>query len=198
MTGVALQFEMAYRNTNAKRPIDFTPHLEISVSVASKNAWSSKGPRVMTLPQNDGRWKVVERYEYDVTLFFKTAGRIGTPSLFSAIYSLLIVMAGGFVTFLLAEVLCGLFIGRYMDKKTFTENNWAMITRLTLSGFQTGELQTAAMALGFSPVGPTPAEYAVGGFDSKSRRDGAGFMPASKQNSKTRGSKNGVVYVGDM
>jgi hypothetical protein len=141
LTGMALQFEMIYKNTNQKKVTDFTPHLEIAVSLASEKQWNSKGPRIMTLPQNDGRWKLVERYEYELSINFKSAGKIGTPSAFSIIYSFLIIMAGGVLTFLLAELMSGVWIHRYLEKKNFTENNWATLTRLTFEGFQTGELQ---------------------------------------------------------
>ena len=197
MTGVALQFEMVYKNTNLKRPTDFTPHLEILVSVATKGQWASKGPRIMTLPQNDGRWKLVERYEYATTIFFKVSGTIGSPSLFSAIYSFLIIIAGGVITFLLAEVMCGMFVNKYWDKKNFTENNWAMVTRLTLMGFQTGELQTAAMALGFKPVGPTPVEYAVGNFDSKAGKNTIGSLSLPEDKKKGVNRSNSIVYIGN-
>lgn len=77
LTGVGLLLEMAYKNTNPKKPFDFTKRLELNVMLASETQWNSKGPRIMTLPQNDGRWKLVERYEYDVAIFFKESGAVG-------------------------------------------------------------------------------------------------------------------------
>jgi len=152
------------------------------------------------VPQPNGTWKQVERYEYDLVVFLKTAGKIGTPSAFSLIYSFLIILAGGVATFLLAEIMSGMWIHRYFEKKNFTVNNWATLTRLTFEGFQTGELQRAAMALGFQPAGPSSSELAVGGFDNKAIKGGyaGAVLDKAATMSPKKASKSNVVYIGDI
>lgn len=186
MTGVNIILNMKYSNTNQKRVFDFSPHLEVTVTHASKENWASIGPRIMTLPQNDGRWKLVERYEYGINLSYQVMGGIGRMDTFSLIYSFLIIIAGFVLTFLVAEFLSGLWVKNYYDMKTFSENNWAMICKLTFDGFRSGQLQKSAMALGFKPVGPTANELAVGGL-------------SEDQNTSPRSPSGGkrVIYIGD-
>lgn len=132
---------------------------------------------------------------------------MGFFSLFSLIYSILIIMAGGAVTLIVAEVLSSLYIPRYFEKKNFTENHWAMITSLTFKGYQSGELSESAMALGVVPTPPTNAELAIAGFNAKQRSGNRvnvsdkGFDVAARgaQNNKAAAARGGVItYIDDL
>jgi len=187
LTGLDLSMTMYYRNTNEDKPFEFEERLDIEIHAVTKGAWASFGPRLLTVPQQDGNFKLVERYEYGITVNYNAAGKIGRFEFFALLYSITVMVALVVCSKWAITSISHVFVRRFDDMKTFTENHWLAIEALTYRYTSAGWLGDAAKAL--DVVMEPPRDTVIKIAQYQARKEGVGG------GEQRLGSNNAVAVV---
>jgi len=164
LTGLGIAMKMEYANTYQDSPMKSSKTLRINVRSSTEGSWTSKGPRILTVPQADGRFKMVERYEYGLTINYHPAGKIGQFEFFSLLYSVTVMVALVMISTFVITSLSHVFVKSFNSMKSFTENHWLAIEALTYKAREEGWLQDAAMALGVDMEAPRDSQRKIAAF----------------------------------